>query len=654
MTPRAKRDKKVPPIVVKKRRPSDTTPPTISSIVGVPGQVTWTTNEPATSVVEYGGSTSGYAAVIAADSPVAHWRLGESSGTSAAEEIGTATGTYVNTPTLGATGLQSGDSDTAVSFDRTATEYVDITANMPAGASAGITVECLVKINSALAVGDKYRIFGWGTITTAPHHLLVYRRYDTTTWLFTWYWYDGTTARSSSASVTGAPLNEDGSAPNHLAVAHDYTGKTLKVYVDGTLVSTVDLAAYASPSAISAGTAARIAAAVNNTLDLFSGVLDEVAIYNSPLSATQISDHAAARTASGGGYTYSYSDPTLVTSHNALIPSLTAGTKFIVKSADVKGNLATSTEQTVAEGGTGGTLQDRINAASAGATLNLGSEVFTAAATVNKALTINGGILNVGAATAALTISASGVTINGMVITGAQSHNLITSEYGIRVNTAISDLTITNCTISNFGFGGIWLDRVTSDLSVTYNTITDIFYAGIMVLSCSGGDVSHNIIKRIGVGWTTGGNGGGFDVNNAYGIALSASNTPTIRTSNVTVTYNDIEDVPTWHAIDTHSGADLTFAYNTIRRTSRPIFLTNAGYEPLRCDVHDNVIESPSPVTFNLVAITLYDTNTCSVTNNEISSVFPDQNQYATPGDDRVYDYALASTGLTVSGNTLI
>lgn len=644
-------------IVIRKRRALDTTAPVISSIVGVPGYVTWTTDELATTVVDYAAAGTGYTAVVTGDSPIAYWRLGEASGTSAAEEIGTATGTYVNTPTLGATSLQSGDSDTAVTFTRASTEYVDITANMPAGSSAGVVVECLLKIPSALAIGDNYRIFGWGTITTSPHHLLIYRRYDAITWQLGWYWSDGTTARTTYATFGAPPITEDGTTAHHLAVVHDYTGKTLKFYIDGSVPSggDKDLAAYASPSAISA-TAARIGAAVDNTLNTFNGTLDEVAVYNGTLTATQVSDHAAAMTApgGGGGYLYTYSNATLVTSHTAAITALTDGMKFIVKSADTYGNLATSAEQTCAEASPGGTLQERINAASPGATLNLGSELFTAAATVNKALTINGGILTVGAATAALTVSASDVTINGMTITGAQSHNLITTEYGVKVSTAISDLTVTNCTISNFGFGGIWTDRVTSGLSLTYNTITDIFYAGIMVLSCGGGDVSHNTIKRIGVGWTTGGSGGGFDVNNAYGIALSASNTPTIRTSNVTVTYNDIEDVPTWHALDTHSGADITFANNTIRRTSRPIFLTNAGYEPLRCAITNNRIESPGTITFNLVAITLYDTNTCSVTGNQISSAYPDQNQYSLPGDDRVYDYALASTGLIVSGNTLI
>ncbi len=57
-------------------------------------------------------------------SPMAYWRLGESSGTTAFDETGTHHGTYVNNPTLGESGLLVGDGDTAVTFEPT--EYVTV------------------------------------------------------------------------------------------------------------------------------------------------------------------------------------------------------------------------------------------------------------------------------------------------------------------------------------------------------------------------------------------------------------------------------------------------------------------------------------------------------------------------------------------------
>ena len=50
-----------------------------------------------------------YASAVAADNPVSHWRLGETSGTAAADVRGANPGTYRNGTTLGAASLLSGD-----------------------------------------------------------------------------------------------------------------------------------------------------------------------------------------------------------------------------------------------------------------------------------------------------------------------------------------------------------------------------------------------------------------------------------------------------------------------------------------------------------------------------------------------------------------
>ena len=62
--------------------------------------------------------TAAYSNQVLADEPLAYWRLGEPSGTSAADASGNGnTGTYGGSPTLGATGALAGDTDTATSFD---------------------------------------------------------------------------------------------------------------------------------------------------------------------------------------------------------------------------------------------------------------------------------------------------------------------------------------------------------------------------------------------------------------------------------------------------------------------------------------------------------------------------------------------------------
>jgi len=56
--------------------------------------------------------------------PVAYWRLGESSGTTAHDEMGTYDGEYTLSPTLGVAGALNGDPDTAVTLARTSTQDI--------------------------------------------------------------------------------------------------------------------------------------------------------------------------------------------------------------------------------------------------------------------------------------------------------------------------------------------------------------------------------------------------------------------------------------------------------------------------------------------------------------------------------------------------
>jgi hypothetical protein len=70
---------------------------------------------------------SGYYAELLADSPVGLWKLAETSGTTAADSSGNGrNGTYVNSPTLGATGLLPSVADGTAHFDHNATQYVEV------------------------------------------------------------------------------------------------------------------------------------------------------------------------------------------------------------------------------------------------------------------------------------------------------------------------------------------------------------------------------------------------------------------------------------------------------------------------------------------------------------------------------------------------
>ena len=83
-------------------------------------------NQAVTYTATYTSQTAAYRDSVLADSPAAYWRLGEPSGTTAADASGNnRTGSYVGSPTLGVGGALVGDSNTAVSFNGSS-QYVEV------------------------------------------------------------------------------------------------------------------------------------------------------------------------------------------------------------------------------------------------------------------------------------------------------------------------------------------------------------------------------------------------------------------------------------------------------------------------------------------------------------------------------------------------
>lgn len=85
-----------------------------------------------------------YRSTILADSPVAYYRLGESSGTTASDETGSYDATYTNSPTLGEDGVISGDASTSVSLASASNQYAEIDSNLSITAYP-FTIEAWVK-----------------------------------------------------------------------------------------------------------------------------------------------------------------------------------------------------------------------------------------------------------------------------------------------------------------------------------------------------------------------------------------------------------------------------------------------------------------------------------------------------------------------------
>jgi nitrous oxidase accessory protein NosD len=286
-----------------------------------------------------------------------------------------------------------------------------------------------------------------------------------------------------------------------------------------------------------------------------------------------------------------------------------------------------------------GSLQGRIDAAAAGSTLRLSGCTYVGGATIGKSLTIAGGTLNVRAGGVGLNVTASNVTIEGMHISGPNKTSYNSAEYGVyalgSASAPISHLTIRDTDIGSFGNDGIYAKYV-ANLLVSGNTIHDIVYAGVLVISGQTARIEANLVERIGV------RGAGANSNNAYGVALTDQGGA--PTSDVVVTGNTVEDVPTWHALDTHGGHRISFTNNTIRRSSRGIFITTSGSSrSTDITVSGNHLLVPAPVTFNLEAVTTYDTVAVTITGNTITGW----------GGQAIEDYEAMSTGLVVRNNII-
>ena len=207
-----------------------------------------------------------YPSVILADSPLVYYRLGESSGTTAADASGTGvTGTFRATASLGTAGAVAGDSNTAVSNPDYAAPAVTASASsLPTGTGAR-TVETWLR-TSATVPGygqtgfytELMRYGDFGVNTAGPDQIYV-------------------TVNGAQQVVTDAQLPlRDGSW--HL-VTVTYGATTAVIYLDGVALKSGTLTGLNTP------TGATLA------VGSLAGDLDEVAVYGTALSPGQVAAH---------------------------------------------------------------------------------------------------------------------------------------------------------------------------------------------------------------------------------------------------------------------------------------------------------------------------------------------------------------------------
>jgi len=220
---------------------------------------------------------NGYHATVRATPDLqSYWRLGETSGSTAADSMEAVSGTY-SSATLGTPGLV-GSSDPAVSFAGTSNRMQASTSSYGFAGTSAFTVEGTIKPTTVDSTSR--RIFSSEVLSGGS----VVNGYG--------LWNNGTANKLQVCRIPGGSYDcaTTSAAATGLAkhVAATYGGTTLKLYVNGTQVaSTTSKGSITAPSTFTVGARSDFAGS-------WAGVLDDAAVYDRALSAAEVEEHAEA------------------------------------------------------------------------------------------------------------------------------------------------------------------------------------------------------------------------------------------------------------------------------------------------------------------------------------------------------------------------
>ena len=208
-------------------------------------------------------------AVVATSGLAGYWRLGEQSGSTAADETNSAPGSYLGGYTLGQPGALAGDPDTSGSFDGTSGE---MSAPAPALPATSGSLEGWFKwLGGVTLMRDGSSATGTGWILA----------YDSGASLY--YRLGGTSFNTgiATASVRGGW--------HHFVATKD--GANVAFYLDGQLKHSATGAGSTAP------TLPWHVMRNGGYAQFTQGQADEIAVYNVALSASTVQQHYKAGTA---------------------------------------------------------------------------------------------------------------------------------------------------------------------------------------------------------------------------------------------------------------------------------------------------------------------------------------------------------------------
>jgi hypothetical protein len=218
--------------------------------------------------------TASYRQDVLAASPVSYWRLGETGGTSAADETGRNPGTYTNV-LLNQPGALTCDTNPSASFSG-AQSYARVPASPSLDMTSAVTVEFWAKRRT---ISSTYQVLV-GKPGNGASKFENYAVWLAPSGRYTAYFGNGAT---SVAAVT-PPVTDTNW--HHIVATHN--GSSVRMYMDGVLrhefATTLQLTANTQPLNLGR---------TNDNVYFFNGWLDEVAIYPTALPATTVQSHYA-------------------------------------------------------------------------------------------------------------------------------------------------------------------------------------------------------------------------------------------------------------------------------------------------------------------------------------------------------------------------
>jgi hypothetical protein len=216
-----------------------------------------------------------YFSTILADTPLAYYRLGETTGVTASDSSGNLqNGTYQNSPTLGKIGaLRDGDTDFATFFNGVSTQTV-LTPSL--GTVSNFSLELFTYFQGGATQGTAIQLFSSGAARAC--RLIIRAGVPGSNGC---YW--GVSPANGTENANQPSSGTNSSVWVHWVGTYDGTAHTSNIFRNGVLL--------AQNTGLAAGTLDLTSTTANVIGPNFNGIIDEVSFYNVALTQAQVTAH---------------------------------------------------------------------------------------------------------------------------------------------------------------------------------------------------------------------------------------------------------------------------------------------------------------------------------------------------------------------------